>query len=107
MNGPRLNFDWNDANRSHLARHDVTPQEAEEVVLGDCLDIELQTAEGGGEERILHVGETRKGRILELVSTWRDEKVRIISAWDAPRQSKMDYLAEMRRRYGRIDDSEV
>jgi uncharacterized DUF497 family protein len=108
MNGQSLNFDWDDANRDHLARHGVTPQEAEEVILGNPLDAELQTAEGsGGEERILHVGETRKGRILELVSTWRDGKARIISAWDAPRQSKLDYLAEMRRRYGSIDDSEV
>jgi uncharacterized DUF497 family protein len=103
-----LVFNWDEANRSHLARHDVTPQEAEEVVLGDPLDIELQTAEGdGGEERVLHVGETRKGRILELVSTWRQAKVRVISAWDAPRQSKLDYLAEMRRRYGNIYNSEV
>jgi hypothetical protein len=103
-----LNFDWDNANRDHLARHDVTPQEAEEVVLGNPLDIELQTAEGsGGEERILHIGETRKGRILELVVTWRAGKARIVSAWDAPRQSKLDYLAEMRRRYGDIDDSEV
>jgi hypothetical protein len=108
MNGQLLNFDWDDANRDHLARHDVTPQEAEEVVLGDPLDIELQTAEGsGGEERILNIGETRKGRILELVSTWRGGKARILSAWDAPRQSKLDYLAEMRRRYGDIDDSKV
>jgi uncharacterized DUF497 family protein len=108
MNGPSLSFDWDDANRDQLARHGVTPQEAEEVVLGDPLDIELQTAEGsGGEERILHVVETRKGRILELVSTWRDGKARIVSAWDAPRQSKLDYLAEVRQRYGNIDDSEV
>jgi uncharacterized DUF497 family protein len=108
MREQTLVFDWDEANRSHLARHNVTPQEAEEVVLGDPLDIELQTAEGSsGEERILHVGETRKGRILELVSTWRDGKARILSAWDAPRQSKLDYLAEMRRRYGSIDDSEV
>lgn len=108
MNGQTLNFDWDDANRDHLARHNVTPQEAEEVVLGNPLDIELQTAEGGGgEERILHVGETRKGRILELVSTWRGGKARILSAWDAPRQSKLDYLGEMRRRYGDIEDSEV
>jgi uncharacterized DUF497 family protein len=108
MSGQTLSFDWDDANREHLARHSVTPQEAEEVVLGAPLDIELQLAEGsGGEERMLHVGETRKGRILELVSTWRDGKARIISAWDAPRQSKLDYLAEMRRRYGNIDDSEV
>jgi hypothetical protein len=108
MREQTLVFDWDEANQRHLARHNVTPQEAEEVVLGDPLDIELQTAEGsGGEERILHVGETRKGRILELVSTWRGGKARIISAWDAPRQSKLDYLTEMRRRYGSIDDSEV
>jgi uncharacterized DUF497 family protein len=108
MNEQLLIFDWDEANQRHLARHKVTPQEAEEVVLGDPLDIELQTAEGsGGEERILHVGETCKGRILELVSTWRGGKARILSAWDAPRQSKLDYLAEMRRRYGSIDDSEV
>jgi uncharacterized DUF497 family protein len=108
MREQTLVFDWDGANQRHLARHKVTPQEAEEVVLGDPLDIELQTAEGsGGEERILHVGETRKGRILELVSTWRGGKARILSAWDAPRQSKLDYLAEMRRRCGNIDDSEV
>jgi len=108
MNGQLLNFDWDEANRNHLARHNVTPQEAEEVILGDPLDIELQTAEGSdGEERILHVGETHQGRILELVSTWRTGKVRVISAWDAPRQSKLDYLAEMRQRNGSTDDSEV
>lgn len=108
MNFQSLEFDWDETNRNHLARHDVTTQEAEEVVSGDSLDIELQTAEGSaGEERLLHIGETRKGRILELELTWRDGKVRVISAWDAPRQSKLDYLTEMRRRYGNIDDSEV
>ena len=60
MHGLGLEFDWDEANRNHLARHDVTPQEAEEVVLGDPLDIELQTAEGGGEERVLHVGRHAK-----------------------------------------------
>jgi hypothetical protein len=44
MNGQSLNFDWDEANQDHLARHGVTPHEAEEVVLGDPLDIELQTA---------------------------------------------------------------
>ena len=108
MQDNRLAFDWDEANLAHIARNDVTKDEAEEVILGNPLDAELQTAEGsGGEERILHVGETRKGRILELVSTWRGGKARILSAWDAPRQSKLDYLTEMRRRYGSIDDSEV
>ncbi len=28
-----LGFDWDKANRSHIARHKVTPKEAEQVLL--------------------------------------------------------------------------
>ena len=108
MNSQSLNFDWDDANRDHLARHGVKLQEAEEVVLGDPLDIEMQTAEGSGEEeRLLQIGETAKGRILQLLTTWRVGQVRVISAWDAPKQLKTYYLAEMRRRYGSTNNTEV
>jgi len=108
MNGQSLKFDWDAGNRNHLARHDVKPQEAEEVVIGDPLDTELQTAEGSGEEeRLLQLGQTAKGRILQLLTTWRGGRARVISAWDAPKQLKLHYLAEMRRRYGNTDDSEV
>ena len=103
-----LEFEWDEANREHIARHDVTTEEAEEVVLGDPLDTELQIANGGDEEeQLLQLGETAEGRILQLVTTWRGGKVRVISAWDAPRQLKLYYLSEMRRRYGDIEDSEV
>ena len=103
-----LEFEWDEADREHIARHDVTTEEAEEVVLGDPLDTELQIANGGDEEeQLLQLGETAKGRILQLVTTWRGGKVRVISAWDAPRQLKLYYLSEMRRRYGDIEDSEV
>jgi hypothetical protein len=108
MNDRTLIFDWDEANRNHLAQHDVRPQEAEEVFLRDPLDMELQIAgEGDGEERLQQLGETAAGRILQLVTTWRGGKVRVISAWDAPRQLKLYYLAEMERRYGDTDDSEV
>jgi len=53
MREQTLVFDWDEANQRHLARHNVTPQEAEEVVLGDPLDTELQTIEGSGEEERL------------------------------------------------------
>jgi uncharacterized DUF497 family protein len=106
--GRGLTFDWDDANRDHLARHNVTPQEAEEVVQNDPLDTELQTAEGNSEEeRLLQLGETSKGRILQLLTTWRDGKVRVISGWDAPKQLKLYYLAKMRQRYGNTEDSEL
>jgi hypothetical protein len=108
MNDKTLIFDWDEANRDHLAKHDVTPQEAEEVFLRDPLDMELQIAGvSNGEERLQQLGETAAGRILQLVTTWRDGEVRVISAWDAPRQLNLYYLAEMRRRYGDTDDTEV
>jgi len=103
-----LAFDWDSANLSHLARHDVTQQEAEDALLGDPLDIELQITESAEtEERLLQIGETATGRILQLLTTWRDGKVRVISAWDAPKQLKTYYLAEMRRRYGNSEHSQV
>lgn len=91
-----------------MGKHDVTPEEAEQAILGDPLDIELQAGDvTDGEERLLHLGETAKGRILQLLTTWRDGKVRLISAWDAPKQLKLYYLAEMRRRHGDSEDSKV
>lgn len=103
-----LIFEWDRANLDHIARHGVTADEAEQVVLGDPLDIEMQVAEpDNSEERLLQLGVTAKGRILQLLTTWRDGKVRVISAWDAPRQVKTYYLAEMRKRHGDGEDSEI
>jgi len=103
-----LRFEWDAGNLDHIARHDVTAAEAEQVILGDPLDIELQIEDGSDdEERLLQIGETAKGRILQLLTTWRSGMVRVISAWDAPRQMKSYYLDEMRRRNGDVEDSEV
>jgi hypothetical protein len=108
MNGQALLFDWDEANLAHIARHEVTQEEAEEVFRGDPLDMELQIAgESNEEERLQQLGETAKGRILQPVTTWRDGKARVISAWDAPKQLKLYYLAEMRRQHGDTEDSEV
>jgi uncharacterized protein len=103
-----LIFEWDDANLGHIARHDVTVKEVEQVIFGNPLDIEMQVAEpDNSEERLLQLGETAKGRILQLLTTWRGGKVRVISAWDAPRQLKTYYLAEMRRQHGDSEDSEI
>jgi uncharacterized DUF497 family protein len=52
-------FDWDDANRSHIARHGVTAAEAEQVVLGASLP--LETDERSGEDRYTELGETTEG----------------------------------------------
>jgi hypothetical protein len=103
-----LDFDWDQGNLAHVLQHQVSREEVEQAVLGDPLDIELQIAESSdAEERLLQIGETANGRVLQLLTTWRDGKVRVISAWDAPKQLKTYYFAEMRRLYGNNEDSEV
>jgi uncharacterized DUF497 family protein len=83
-------FDWNDENREHIAKHRVTPEEAEQVVLSNPIDLVVQESEG--EERIVQVGATDKGRILLVVTTWREEMIRVVTAYPAPKQLRELYL---------------
>jgi uncharacterized DUF497 family protein len=85
-------FDWDDANILHVAEHDVVPEEAEEVILGDPLDIGLEVVDG--EERSSHVGETNEGRILGVVITFRGERMRVVTAFDPDKQWKIFYLEQ-------------
>lgn len=54
-------FDWNDANIEHIARHNVTPDEAEEAFL-DAL------FRKGRDGRLLVYGVTDPGRFLLVVA---------------------------------------
>ena len=101
MKSNALDFDWDEENIKHVSSHEVTTTEAEETIWNDPFDLELQIdEEGDGEERLLQIGETNAGRILQILTTWRNQKVRVISAWDAPAQLKTYYLERMKNIYG-------
>ena len=95
-------FDWDDANRLHIARHNIAMHEAEEVLLNDPLDLGIQDAEG--ELRLMEVGETSQGRILVVVSTMRGEKIRVVTAFDAAKKWRTYYLARRTSPYGTKTD---
>lgn len=84
-------FDWDDANINHIAVHDVTSEEAEQVLLGDPLELDFDP-DVEGEERWTFLGETSRGRILAVVMTLRGEKVRVVTAFDPEKQDKLLYL---------------
>ena len=84
MNG----FDWDDANRDHIAEHGVPTDEAEEASSGETLFLDAYVIDG--ELRVESVGSTRAGRILKLVTTDREELIRVLTAFDAPRSLAMD-----------------
>ncbi len=81
-----MQFDWNEANIAHIARHLVTPDEAEQVAANDPLELEVQLR--NGEERIIHLGETDAGRVLFVIVTVRGEKIRVVTAHPANKKAK-------------------
>lgn len=86
-----IQFDWDPANIGHIAEHHVTPEEAEEVLLGDPLDLDFH-AEAGDEERWSYLGETSRGRILKVVIALRGDKIRVVTAFGALKQERQLYL---------------
>jgi hypothetical protein len=72
------NFDWDDSNIGHLAEHGVAPEEAEQVIQNRQVDLESELR--NGEERIAHIGETDAGKILIVVSTLHNMKLRVVTA---------------------------
>jgi len=88
--GSPLGFAWDEANTAHIARHGVRPQEVEEA-LTDPKRLVLRTRSQGGEERWAALGATEAGRVLFVVFTRREGRVRPITARDATLEEKRRY----------------
>ena len=86
-------FDWDDANILHLAERDVMPEEAEEVILDEPLNVGFDVV--NGEERWSYLGETNDGRILWITVTLRSKRVRVVTAFEPEKRWKVFYLEEM------------
>jgi len=82
-------FDWNDQNIRHVAAHGISPEEAEQVIENEPLDLEFQLR--NGEERIVQVGETDAGRILVVVTVVREQVIRVVTAFPAKERLRRLY----------------
>jgi hypothetical protein len=100
LNGPE--FDWDKANIAHIAAHGVLPQEAEEVIANNPLDLSYEMQDG--EPRFRQVGETSSGRVLLVVSTERRGVTRVITAHRPSRFLHDTYLKS--RKESTIDAEE-
>ncbi len=86
----RDEFDWDDGNIEHIARHGVEPWEAEESLL-DPNRIGTPVYSVGRETRRAVLGATEAGRVLFLVFTRRSGRVRVVTARDAEIREKRRY----------------
>ena len=74
--------------------HDgVTFDEAQHVLF-DPFALSRQDSDSEDEQRFITLGMGKKGRILVVVYTYRDETVRIISAWKANEPQRRHYESQ-------------
>ncbi len=85
-----IEFEWDQANLGHIAKHGVTRDEVEFALNGSTLDVEFQ--DWHEEERFAEVGATAQGRYLIVVTTWRGMRLRVVTAFDAPKELVEEYL---------------
>ena len=85
-------FDWDKQNERHLANHEISCSDAEDVLSGNHILLEYQME--GDEQRWVAVGATRTGRILNIVFAVRGEAIRPITGWAADKETTELYLKQ-------------
>jgi hypothetical protein len=84
-----LEFDWDeDKRRKNIQKHRIDFVEACKIFLNDTVDIEDTSS--SGERRFISIGQTQ-GLILAVVFTYRNDRIRIISARKASKNEKRIY----------------
>ncbi len=89
---PEREFDWDEHNQRHLAKHGISRFDAEDILSGNHILLEYQME--GGEHRWVAVGATRAGRILSIVFAVRGEAMRPITGWAADKETADLFLRE-------------
>ena len=101
-----IQFDWDEENIGHLARHVITPAEAQEVLFNWQIDLDSYVR--NGEERVVQAGETDQGRVLVVVSTIRNGKTRVVTAWPAKERIRRYCATQKRSRdVGRTEEEDI
>ena len=77
-----LLFDWDNGNINKNLKHGITDKEAEECFFDTKKRTFKDKLHSKGEERFRVIGKTKKGRLLFIAFTIRNERIRTISARD-------------------------
>ena len=90
-----LQFIWDrDKAAANLRKHGVDFEEAA-TAFGDPLSITIPDPDHSvGEERLLLVGQSARGRLLVVAHTERDDEIRLINARLATRRERETYEQE-------------
>ena len=91
-------FDWDKANQNkNWKLHSVSWWECEEVFFNQPLYIQMDERHSLTEERCYALGRTNGSRLLFIVFTGRNAKIRIISARDMHKKERKVYFEKTKR----------
>ena len=88
-------FDWDQNNLKKIRAHRVKVAEVEQALGRGPILIYEQDADG--EARYVYYGQTKRDRLLAIVLTERDNKIRVITAYELDAGQKRDYLERRAR----------
>jgi len=87
-----IRFEWDKGNRDKsLKKHEVANKESEQTFENKPRFIFEDPKHSLREQRYGLFGQTDKGRLLSIVFTIREEKIRIITARDISRKERSSY----------------
>lgn len=85
-------FEWDKSNiAKSWIKHKVTPGECEEIFFNTPILINKDTAHSQKENRFEVLGQTKQGKLLFLVFTFRKNKIRVISARNQNKKERLIY----------------
>lgn len=91
LNEP-LKFDWDKGNiDKNWKKHQVSNTECEEIFFDENKKILKDRLHSGSEDRYIILGKTKKERLLFVVFTIREKKIRVISARDINKKERRLY----------------
>lgn len=91
-----VGFDWDQGNLEHIRKHQVEMLECEEIFSNTPLFVNNDEAHSQTEERFRVYGTTNKNRLLTLIFTIRDSKIRVISARNQSKKERQEFSKSRR-----------
>jgi hypothetical protein len=87
-----MEFEWDTAkDKSNQDKHGISFEEIKEIFLY-AMSVKIDTRFDYGETRYIGIGRNDKDNLFTVVFTYRDSKIRIISARSSNKKEKKIYV---------------
>ena len=87
-------FEWDNGNLEHIKKHRVDYRECEESFLNKPLIVNEDETHSQTESRFRVYGQTNKKRLIMIIFTIRNNKLRVISIRDQNKKERREYEKE-------------